>query len=98
MNMFDVIKRPLVTEKAVKAREANNQYAFEVDTRATKQDVRAAVEKLFRVNVLGVCTLNQSRPGRKSLRGGRRSKKPVCFKKAVVTLKKGQKIELFEGV
>ncbi|MBI2346150.1 MAG: 50S ribosomal protein L23 [Deltaproteobacteria bacterium] len=98
MNWIDVIKRPLVTEKATRLREAFNQYLFAVDTRASKIDVRQAVERLFRVQVMDVHTVTNWRQGRKGFRGGRRSPKLTRWKKAVVTVKSGQKIELFEGV
>lgn len=97
MNLIDVIQRPLVTEKAVALRETANQYVFAVDPRASKTDVRAAVEKFFRVRVTAVHTATcHARPSR-SLRGGRRSAQLVKWKKAIVTLSTGQKIELFEG-
>ncbi|MFY0575987.1 50S ribosomal protein L23 [Cystobacter fuscus] len=93
MNATDVIKGPLITEKldqAVKFR----QYSFIVDKKATKYDVANAVEKLFKVSVEGVRT-NIVRG--KTKRVGRSIGKRPNFKKAVVTLKEGDKIELFEG-
>lgn len=98
MKVIDVIKQPLVTEKAVRMKDAVNQYAFAVDTRATKHDVRSAVEQLFRVHVIGVHTLTCHRRARRPLKGGRRLAQKTLWKKAIVTLQEGQKIELFEGV
>lgn len=98
MHAVDVIKQPLVTEKAVRLKGAQNQYAFVVDVDATKYDVRHAVEQLFRVRVTGVHTMTCHRRARRPLRGGRRSSRKTLWKKAIVTLKEGQKIELFEGV
>lgn len=94
MNLYHVIKRPLVTEKAAEAKEIG-KYIFEVDCRATKPDVRRAIEKLFRVKVTGVKTVSiRGRMKRFGKTVGRVSDQ----KKAIVTLKAGDKIELFEGV
>ncbi|WP_163989327.1 50S ribosomal protein L23 [Pyxidicoccus caerfyrddinensis] len=94
MNLNDVIKGPLITEKLDKAREKFRQYSFIVDRKATKHDVARAVETLFKVTVEGVRT-NVVRG--KIKRVGRSIGKRPNFKKAVVTLKQGDSIELFEG-
>jgi large subunit ribosomal protein L23 len=94
VNANDVIKGPLITEKLDQAREKFRQYSFIVDKKATKYDVASAVEKLFKVSVEGVRT-NIVRG--KTKRVGRSIGKRPNFKKAVVTLKEGDKIELFEG-
>jgi len=94
VNANDVIKGPLITEKLDQAREKFRQYSFIVDKKATKYDVAHAVEKLFKVSVEGVRT-NIVRG--KTKRVGRSIGKRPNFKKAVVTLKEGDKIELFEG-
>ncbi|MBZ4423090.1 MULTISPECIES: 50S ribosomal protein L23 [Myxococcaceae] len=94
MNLTDVIKGPLITEKLDKAREKFRQYSFIVDRKATKHDVARAVETLFKVTVEGVRT-NVVRG--KVKRVGRSIGKRPNFKKAVVTLKQGDSIELFEG-
>ena len=90
----DVIKGPLITEKLDKAREKFRQYSFIVDRKATKHDVARAVEELFKVQVEGVRT-NVARG--KVKRVGRSMGKRPNYKKAIVTLKEGDKIELFEG-
>ncbi len=87
----DVIRRPLITEKATSALELN-QYTFEVDHRATKPEIKAAVEKLFDVRVIGISTMN---PPRRSRRIGRFAGKRSQVKKAVVRLAEGNKIQLF---
>lgn len=97
MNLHDIIKRALITEKAVGA-QAIGQYAFEVDRRATKLQVRAAVERFFGVNVEQVRTSVMHGKIRRNLKFRRAALKPTPWKKAVVTIKEGQKIELFEGV
>ncbi len=89
--LADVIRRPLITEKATKALELN-QYTFEVDHRAAKPDIKAAVEKMFDVKVVGVSTMN---PPRKTRRVGRFSGKRAQVKKAVVRLAEGNTIQLF---
>ncbi len=89
--LADVIRRPLITEKATKALDMN-QYTFEVDHRATKPDIKAAVEKMFDVQVIGVSTMN---PPRKTRRVGRFSGKRAQVKKAVVRLAEGNSIQLF---
>jgi large subunit ribosomal protein L23 len=89
--LADVIRRPLITEKATWAIELN-QYTFEVDHRAAKPDIKAAVESLFDVKVVGISTMN---PPRRSRRVGRFSGKRAQVKKAVVRLAEGNAIQLF---
>ncbi len=91
----DIVKRPLITEKAERARETNRQYAFEVHQDATKIQVKNAVEKLFAVHVTAVRT---SIARGKNKRVGRSFGRRPNWKKAVVTLKEGETIALFEGV
>jgi large subunit ribosomal protein L23 len=95
MSPYQVIKRPLSTEKSTVAAEFN-QYVFEVDTRSNKVQIREAVEHVFKVNVMKVRVVNK---GPKSGRWGRkRVKRSSAWKKAIVTVAAGQKIEVFEGV
>ena len=94
MKIHDVIKGPIITEKLDMARERLRQYSFIVDKKATKYDVARAVETLFKVSVEGVRT-NIVRG--KTKRVGKSIGQRPNFKKAVVTLKEGDKIELFEG-
>ncbi|WP_320673874.1 50S ribosomal protein L23 [Prochlorococcus sp. MIT 1341] len=89
--LADVIRRPLITEKATNALELN-QYTFEVDHRAAKPDIKAAVEQLFEVRVVGISTMN---PPRRSRRMGRFAGKRSQVKKAVVRLAEGNSIQLF---
>lgn len=90
----DVIKRPIVTEKSTRQLE-ENKYAFMVDIRATKTEIKEAIEEIFKVKVREVNTLRV--PG-KTKRMGRFEGKTPEWKKAVVTLEKDYKIPLFEGV
>jgi large subunit ribosomal protein L23 len=94
MDINQVIKGPLITEKLDKARETQRQYSFVVDRKATKLDVARAVTTQFKVTVENVRTLvMRGKIKRVGTSMGKRSN----FKKAFVTLKEGDKIELFEG-
>ncbi|MDA8122351.1 MAG: 50S ribosomal protein L23 [Deltaproteobacteria bacterium] len=95
MNPSDVLKRPLITEKATMLKGMTNAVSFEVDRRAKKKQIQEAVEKLFKVKVVEVRTMNVS--GKVKRRGRTVGLRPG-WKKAVVTLKPGEKIEFFEGV
>ncbi len=93
MNLTDVIKGPIVTEKLDKAREEAHQYSFLVDREANKSEIAQAVEKLFKVNVTAVRTsIHRGKVKRIGRSIGRRPN----WKRAVVTLKEGQSIDLFE--
>jgi len=94
IGMQDVVKRPLITEKAERNREANHQYAFEVHREASKIQVKQAVEKLFAVHVTAVRTAVARG---KTKRVGRSVGQRPNWKKAFVTLKEGETISLFEG-
>ena len=89
--LADVIRKPLITEKATRALELN-QYTFEVDHRAAKPEIKAAVEAMFDVKVVGVSTMN---PPRRSRRVGRFAGKRAQVKEAVVRLAEGSAIQLF---
>lgn len=95
MNPFyRVIRRPLITEKAVKAKEDLGRYSFEVFSEVTKPAIREAIEAYFKVKVEKVRTLTMHG---KLRRVGRYTGRRPSWKKAIVTLKKGQKIEMFEA-
>ena len=96
MNMMDVIRGPLITEKATRLKEDGRTVCFEVATAATKSEIRLAVEKLFSVKVASVRTISMRG---KMKRYGRFEGKRPDWKKAFVTLRKGEKmLEFFEGV
>lgn len=95
MEHYQIIRRPLITEKGMRANEENNTVVFQVDTRANKLQIKQAVEALFQVKVLDVNTLNmQGKKKRVRLREGKKSD----WKKAYVTLRAGDTITFFEGV
>lgn len=95
MDIYSIIKAPLITEKATLLKETQNKYAFKVDLAADKEAIRRAVETLFKVEVCSVRTLIARG---KDKRYGRHTGRRPNWKKAVVELKEGQKIEFFEGV
>ena len=92
---YKIIKRPLITEKSTIKKEMDNQLAFEVDRRANKIEIKKAIERIFKVQVENVRTMNYQ--GKRKRLGRTVGRRPH-WKKAVVTLKPGQKIEFFEGV
>jgi large subunit ribosomal protein L23 len=94
MHRYEILKRPIVTEKTTLQGD-QGRYTFEVDVSANKHQVKAAVEKIFNVQVVAVNMIKM--PG-KARRYGRHVSKPRPWKKATVTLAKGQSIEFFEGV
>ena len=91
MDYYQIIKKPLHSEKSVEDRESANSYHFRVDKKANKIQIKEAIEKLFDVKILNVRTMN---------RGGKKRKyrnkvyKTSGWKKAVVTLKEGDRIDL----
>ncbi len=95
MNHYEVIRRPILTEKSGYLADELNHYTFEVDRRATKQMVREAVERIFDVEVVGVNIINV--PG-KARRWRRHISHSSEWKKAIVTLAAGDTISFFEGV
>jgi large subunit ribosomal protein L23 len=94
MHIYEVLKRPIDTEKTRKQAEEGH-YTFEVDRRANKLQVKRAVEEAFGVDVVSVNIMNV--PG-KPRRFGRHVSRTPAWKKAVVTVAWGQRIEVFEGV
>jgi large subunit ribosomal protein L23 len=96
MNMYQVLKRPILTEKSDYQRD-DDQYVFEVDRQANKHEIKEAVEKIFDVEVVAVNTMvmkpKRRRLGRKII-----TTRPA-WKRAVVTLAAGERIQdFFEGV
>jgi large subunit ribosomal protein L23 len=95
--IYEVLRRPLVTEKSNYQTGKLNQYSFEVRTEATRTMVKEAVEKLFDVKVMRVNILNTA--GKRSRRRNRRLLiRNAGFKKAIVTLAEGSTLEFLEGV
>lgn len=95
--VYDVIRRPLITEKSNYQSGKLRQYTFEVDGRATRTQVKDAIETLFDVKVMRVNIINTA--AKRSRRRNRRLLvREPGFKKAIVTLAEGATLEIFEGV
>ena len=94
MNLYQVLRRPLITEKTI-GLQPQGKYAFEVASEANKPQVKQAVARAFKVKVASVNIMTV--PG-KTRRVGRRLVQTPSWKKAIVTLQPGDKIEFFEGV
>ena len=94
MNLREVLVRPMITEKSTVLQEGG-KYVFQIATSANKVEVKAAVELAFDVKVLDV---NITKTRDKSKRYGPRVKKRPDIKKAVVSLKRGDRIQIIEGV
>lgn len=92
--VHDIIISPLVTEKSTTQREGQNQYSFKVNKRANKIEIKEAVERLFKVKVMEVRTATIRG---KVKRLGRQFGKRPDWKKAVITVKEGDRIDFFEG-
>ena len=95
MDLYQIIKKPLITEKATKQKEQVNQLTFEVDRIANKILVRNAIESIFKVKVLSVRVINIK--GKKRM-VGRNVGRKADWKKAIVRLAPGESIEFFEGI
>ncbi|HTL48134.1 MAG TPA: 50S ribosomal protein L23 [Verrucomicrobiae bacterium] len=90
-HLYDVIREPVITEKVAKESEKFGKYAFKVDPKANKKQIKSAVEKIFNVHVVKVNTLNYDGKWRRvRFQPG----KTAAWKKAIVTLKKGEKIDI----
>ena len=94
MHLYEVLRKPLITEKSTDL-QSLNKYAFEIADNANKPQIKQAIEAAFKVKVTGVNVITM--PG-KSRRMGRRIVQSPPWRKAIVTLQPGDKIEFFEGV
>ena len=95
MSQYDIIRRPLITEKTSIQKEMANQLTFEVDRKANRIEIRRAIERIFNVRVATVRTMQVK--GKVKQRG-RIVGKRRDWKKAIVTLRPGERIDFFEGV
>jgi len=95
LDLYHIIRRPIVTEKSTILDEALNQVAFEVDSRANKHQIKEAVEKIFKVKVIKINTLRiRGKPVRRGWIFSNRQN----WKKAIVTLREGDRIDFYENV
>lgn len=95
MSTRDIIRKPIITEKATHLKEKSNIYVFEVERNCNKIEIRNAVQEMFKVTVEDVRTYITH--GKMRTRGRFKGRKPD-WKRALVQLKKGDTIEIFEGV
>lgn len=95
MDLYQVIKKPLITEKGTMQKEQLNKISLRVDRKANKVEIRKAVEILFKTEVVDVRTMSVK--GKKRRIGRSVGKRPD-WKKAIVTLAPGKTVEFFEGV
>jgi len=93
-NLLDTIVSPVITEKATTLSEFNKM-VFRVHKGASKNSIKKSIEKIFKVNVIKINTINLK--GKTKLVKGKKSSRPG-YKKAIVTLKKGQSIDLATGI
>ncbi len=96
--IYDILRRPLITEKSNYQSGKLNQYAFEVATQATKTLVKDAIETLFDVKVESVNIINAPAKRGRRARSRRLLVRRPGYKKAIITLQAGQTLEMFEGV
>ncbi len=96
--IYDVLRRPLVTEKSSYQSGKLNQYSFVVADTATRIQVKDAIETLYDVNVVRVNIINVPAKRGRRLRSRRLLVRKVGYKKALITLAQGQTLEIFEGV
>jgi large subunit ribosomal protein L23 len=96
--IYDVLRRPLVTEKTSYQSGKLNQYSFIVADTATRTQVKDAIETLYDVSVVRVNVINVPAKRGRRLRSRRLLVRKAAYKKAVITLSEGQRLEIFEGV
>ena len=96
LHLYEVIRRPIVTEKSSMLTDVYNQYVFEVALEANKFQVREAVEFIFEVTVKNISTMVM--PAKRGRRGRRWYQRTSQWKKAVITLEEGDSIKLFSEV
>jgi len=92
--IYDVIKKPLFTEKGMDLKERENKVLIEVNPKANKHEIKKAIEEIFKVKVERVATINERG---KLKRFGRSVGRTSDRKKAIITLKRGEKLDFIEG-
>jgi large subunit ribosomal protein L23 len=96
--LFEILRRPLVTEKSNYQVNKLHQYVFEVEKHSTKTEIKDAVEKIFDVTVLRVNVINAPAKRTRRARSRRLMVRDSGYKKAIVTLSGDDRIPIFEGV
>jgi large subunit ribosomal protein L23 len=95
LHLYDILIRPVVTEKSQRMQDERNKYVFEVAPNANKAQIRSAVETIFDKKVVKVNTMVM--PAKRGMRGRRAYMRSKQWKKAIVTLEAGEQIELFNA-
>ena len=98
ISVFDILRRPVVTEKSNYLASKLNQYVFEVLSEVSREQVKTAVETVFDVDVVRVNIINLPAKSTRNSRSRSRAVRKTGYKKAIVTLKQGDRIPVFEGV
>ncbi|MBI4772550.1 MAG: 50S ribosomal protein L23 [Chloroflexi bacterium] len=98
MTIYDVLRRPIVTEKSNHQNAKLHQYVFEVEQQASQAQIRQAVETLFDVDVLKINVMNAPARRTRRPRSRRVAVRRSSYKKAIVTIRADQTIDIFEGV
>ena len=96
--VFDIIRRPIITEKSNFMSSMLSQYVFEVDAKASKTEIKEAIETIFDVKVKNVNVMIVPAKQSRSLQNRRMRTRSSAYKKAIVTLFEGERIPIFEGV
>lgn len=93
-----ILKKPLITEKMNLLTDRRGQYGFVVDKKASKDEIKKAIENFYNVEVASVNTMIQRGKSRRNRRTGQISGYTNAYKKAIVTLKEGFKIDFYENI
>jgi len=96
---MEVLKKPLLTEKVAQLTEKLNRYAFIVDPRANKIQIKAAIEKMYGVNITGVNTMRYvGKLKSRNTKAGAVTGRAAAYKKAIITLKDGEVIDFYSNI
>jgi large subunit ribosomal protein L23 len=96
---MEILKKPLLTEKITQLTEKLNRYAFKVDPRANKLQIKAAVEKMYGVNITAVNTMKYvGKLKSRNTKAGAVSGRSASYKKAIITLKDGETIDFYSNI
>ncbi len=98
MSIDIILKKPLITEKLNRLTETRGQYSFMVDKKANKDDIKAAIEKFYNVEVVKLNTMICRGKSRKNRKTGLVTGRNNSYKKAICTLKEGNKIDFYESI
>ena len=96
---MEILRKPLLTEKVAQLTEKLNRYAFIVDPRANKIQIKAAIEKMYGVNITGVNTMRYvGKLKSRNTKAGAVSGRAAAYKKAIITLKDGEVIDFYSNI